>query len=130
MPAEKREAVAKEIQGDFKKYTDEAVPIVRERAVKLAPSTIGAVLEEKFTEDELKQILATLESPVNRKFQALGGEMQRSLGEKLVADTRPVIEPKLQTLERSIARRLGIEPPAAAGSAAPPPPKSSAPAKK
>lgn len=130
VPAEKREAVAKEIQGDFKKYTDEAVPIVRDRAVKLAPSTIGAVLEEKFTEDELKQILATLESPVNRKFQALGGEMQRSLGEKLVADTRPVIEPKLQTLERSIARRLGIEPPAAAGSAAPAPPKSSAPAKK
>lgn len=130
VPAEKREAVAKEIQGDFKKYTDEAVPIVRDRAVKLAPSTIGAVLEEKFTEDELKQILATLESPVNRKFQALGGEMQRSLGEKLVADTRPVIEPKLQTLERSIARRLGIEPPAAAGSAALAPPKSSAPAKK
>lgn len=129
VPAEKREAVAKEIQGDFKKYTDEAVPVVRERAVKLAPSTIGAILEEKFTEDELKQVLAMLESPVNRKFQSLGGEMQRSLGEKLVAETRPSIEPKLQTLERSIARRLGIEPPASAPAAAPAP-KSSAPAKK
>jgi hypothetical protein len=130
VPAEKRDAVTKEIQGDFKKYTDEAVPIVRERAVKLAPSTIGAILEEKFTEDELKQILATLESPVNRKFQSLGGEMQRSLGEKLVADTRPLIEPKVQTLERSIARRLGIEPPPASGPAAAPAPKASAPAKK
>jgi hypothetical protein len=130
VPAEKREAVTKEIQGDFKKYTDEAVPIVRDRAVKLAPSTIGAILEEKFTEDELKQILATLESPVNRKFQSLGGEMQRSLGEKLVADTRPVIEPKVQTLERSIARRLGIEPPPASGPVAAPAAKASAPAKK
>jgi uncharacterized protein len=117
IPADKREAVAKEIQADFKKYTDEAVPIVRERAVKLAPSTIGAVLEEKFSEEELKQVLAMLESPVNRKFQSLGGEMQRALGTKLVADTRPAIEGKLQTLERSVARRLGIEPPPAGGAA-------------
>ncbi|HEY6133480.1 MAG TPA: hypothetical protein VIW70_05850 [Rubrivivax sp.] len=129
VPADKREAVAKEIQADFKKYADEAVPIVRERAVKLAPSTIGAVLEEKFSEDELKQVLAMLESPVNRKFQSLGGEMQRSLGEKLVADTRPMVEGKLQTLERSVARRLGIEPPPAGG-AATPGPRASAPAKK
>jgi len=130
IPADKREAVAKEIQADFKKYADEVVPIVRERAVKLAPSTIGAVLEEKFSEDELKQVLAMLESPVNRKFQSLGGEMQRSLGTKLVADTRPTVEGKLQTLERSVARRLGIEPPPAAGGAASSGPKASAPAKK
>jgi hypothetical protein len=56
--------------------------------------------------------------------------MQRSLGEKLVAETRPLIEPKVQTLERSIARRLGIEAPRASGPAAAPAPKASAPAKK
>jgi hypothetical protein len=39
-----------------------------------------------FTEDELKQIIAILESPVNRKFQAHGPDMQRALGEKLVAE--------------------------------------------
>ena len=39
---DRQEAVAKEIQADVKKYVDEAVPIVRDRAVKLAPSTVGA----------------------------------------------------------------------------------------
>jgi uncharacterized protein len=129
VPADKREAVGKEIQADVKKYTDEAVPFVRERAMKLAPSTVGALLEERFTEDELRQILAVLESPINRKFQALGPEMQRSLGEKLVADTRPTIEPKIQALERTVARRLGVEAPAG-GPAPAPAPKASAPAKK
>lgn len=105
--ADKREAVAQEIQGDVKKYVDEAVPIVRDRAVKLAPSTIGALLEEKFTEEELRQVVAVLESPVNKKFQSLAGDMQRSLGEKLVADTRGQIEPKVQALQDSVARRLG-----------------------
>ena len=75
IPPDKRQAVAREIQADLKKYVDEAVPLVRDRAVALAPSTIGVLLDERFTEDELKQLIAIIESPVNRKFQALGGEM-------------------------------------------------------
>jgi hypothetical protein len=70
---DKREAVAKEIQVDVKKYLDETVPIVRERAIKIAPSTIGVLLEEKFNEDELKQLIAIIESPVNRKYAQMSG---------------------------------------------------------
>ena len=108
VPAERREAVGKEIQADVRKFVDETVPLVRERAVKLAPTTIGAVLEEKLTEDELKQVVAILESPVNRKFQGLAQEMQRALGEKLVAESRPMVDPKLRALEQSLGKRLGV----------------------
>jgi hypothetical protein len=108
LPAERREAVAKDIQADARKYAEEASPIVRDRAVKLAPTTIGPVLEERLTEAELKEVIAILESPVNRKYQAMGGDMQRALIEKLTADTRPVIEPKLRALEQSMRTRLEI----------------------
>lgn len=111
---DKREAVAKEIQADVKKYVDEAVPLVRERAVKLAPSTVGALLEEKFSEDELKQLIAIIESPVNRKFLQLGGEMQKVLLDKLITETQGAIEPKVKALELSIGKRLGLPAPAAA----------------
>jgi hypothetical protein len=110
---EKREAIGKEIQADVKKYVDDNVPLLRDRATKLAPTTVGAILEEKFTEDELKQIIAIMENPVNRKFQQMGADMQRSLAEKLVAETRPTIEPKVKALEQSIVARLGITPVAA-----------------
>lgn len=116
IPPDKRQAVAKDIQADVKKYVDETVPIVRERAVALAPSTIGVLLDERFTEDELKQLIAIIESPINRKFQSLGGEMQKGLTEKLVAETKPIIEPKIRALDRAVAGRLGIQPPAAAAS--------------
>jgi len=44
--------------------------------------------------------------------------LQKPLMEKLLAETRPIIEPKVKTLEQSIARRLGItEPAAGAGGA-------------
>ncbi len=114
--ADKREALGKEIQADVKKYVDEAVPLVREHALKLAPTTLGTMLEERFTEDELKQLIAIMESPVNRKFAEMGGEMHKALVEKLVAETKGAIEPKMKTLEQSVAKRLGL-PLAPAGAA-------------
>ncbi len=106
VPADKREALGKEIQADVRKFVDETTPVLRERAVKLAPSTIGAVLEEKMTEDELRELIKILESPVNRKFSSLGGEMQRALGEKLVAETRSTVQARLQTLNETLNKRM------------------------
>ena len=111
---DKREAIAKEIQADLKKYADEVVPLVRERAVKLAPASIGVLLEEKFSEDELRELIKIMESPVNKKFALLNGDMQKTLSEKLVAETRPLVAPKVQALEQSVAKRLGITPAAPA----------------
>lgn len=106
VPADQREALAREIEGDLRKYVDESLPLMRERAAKLAPTTIGSVLEEKLSEDELKQVLRMLESPVVRKYQALQPEMQRAFVEKLVADTRPTVQPRVQAMQQSIAKRL------------------------
>lgn len=105
---DKQDAVAKEIQADIQKYLDDTVPLVQGRAVKLAPATIGTLLEEKFSEDELKQIVAIVESPVYVKFQQMGSDMQKVLVEKLVADTRPTVEPKVRALEQSVGKRLGL----------------------
>jgi uncharacterized protein len=116
--ADKRQELAKEIQGDLKKYVDDVVPPVRKRAVELAPSTVGKVLEEKFSEDELKEVIKLLESPAGRKFSQLGSEMQKALSEKLVAEMKPTVEPKVKALEASIAKRLGVSPPAAGASTA------------
>lgn len=112
--ADKRDAVGKDIQADVKKYLDEAVPLVRDRAIKLAPTTIGSLLEDKFSEDELKQLATFLESPAYNKYQQLGGDMQKALLEKLLAETRGSIEPKINALDQTVAKRLGITAPAAA----------------
>lgn len=114
---EKRDAVAKNIQADLKKYVDDVGPGVRQQAVKLSASTIGTLLEEKFTEDELKQLIAIIESPVNKKFTQMGGEFQKALGEKLVAQSQGTVGPKVRALEQSIAGHLGL--PAAPAAKAP-----------
>jgi uncharacterized protein len=107
---DKQQAVAKEIEADLKKYADEVVPVVRAQAVKLAPSTVGTVLDQKFSEDELKQLAGIIESPTYKKFQQVGAEMQKTLTEKLVAETRATVTPKVKALEDSIGKRLGVTP--------------------
>ena len=111
---EKREAVAKEIQADLKKYADEVGPEVRQQAVKLAPSTIGVLLDQRFTEEELTQLIAILESPVNRKYQQMGRELEKALIDKLVAEAKPSVEPKVKALEQAMVKHLGLPPAAAA----------------
>jgi hypothetical protein len=118
--------VARDIEADVRKYFEESVPIVATRAVNLAPSTIGVLLEERLTEEELREVITILESPANRKFQQLAPDMQRVIGEKLVAETRGEIETKVRALDQTLVRRLGLTPPAAPASA----PRPAAPAKK
>jgi hypothetical protein len=106
--AEKREALAHDIEADARKYTDESVPLVRERALALAPAAVGAILAERFSEAELRDLIAVLESPVNRKYLGLSAEMQRALTEKLVASAKEAVEPKVRALDESIAARLTV----------------------
>jgi uncharacterized protein len=117
--ADRREVLGREIEADLRKYFDETGPLVRDRAVKLGPATIGPMLEDRFTEDELGQIIAMLESPLNRRFQQTFPEMQRALAEKLVAEMRGDIEARARALEQTVGKRL--TPPAASQPPAPAP---------
>jgi uncharacterized protein len=104
--ADKREAVGKAMQADVKQFYDDVEPALKTAAVKLAPGTVGTLLEEKFSEDELKQILAWIDSPTSRKYQQITGDMQQNLTQKLVADTRGSVEGKLKALEDGLRKRL------------------------
>ena len=113
---EQREALAKDVQAEFVKYGDDVGPLLRDRVLKLAPGVVGPVLEEKFSDDELKQVIAALESPGFRKYMQLTPELQRALGQKLVADTQAQVEPKLKALEQIVSKKFSA---AGAGASAP-----------
>jgi uncharacterized protein len=119
--ADKREAVGKDIQGDVKKFYDEIEPLLIKRAVELAPASVGAAYEEKFSDDELKVLIAWLESPVSRKYAQMDRDQGNALAEKVVADTRPTIEPKIKALEAAVAKRLGVPLSEQSGASAPKP---------
>ena len=131
---EKREALGAELQAEVRKFYEDIAPVLRASAVKNAPGTIGTALEEKFSEDELKVLIGWLESPVSKKYQQVSAELQQALGQKLVVETRPQVEPKLKALEGVLGNKLraavGDAAGAAPGAARPAGPRASGPAKK
>jgi hypothetical protein len=119
VPADKREAVSKQLEAVVKKYLDEAVPLVRAEALKLQP-TLSAAVDEKFTEDELKTLVTWLESPVYKKVQQAVPEIRNAFVQKLVPQSAPAVDPKLKEMDTSVRAILGQAIPAPAAPAAAP----------
>jgi len=127
MPAEKFQQLGKQIEAEVKKYVDEAYPLVRDKALKIAPTTIGAALEAKMTEDELKQLLAWLESPAAKKFQQVAAESRNEFLQQIRSEAGPLVQPKLVALDGRIRVILGVPPAGGQPSAAPTPAPSAKP---
>ncbi len=107
VPADKREAAGKAADAELKKYYEESFPIVRDKALQAAPGALGPVLEQTFSEDELRQLVAWISSPLSKKYQDSTQAMQKALMEKVVVDTRGSIQPKLDALNVAVAKALG-----------------------
>lgn len=103
---DKRDAAMKEIVADARKFMDDNKPLAQASAQKLVGSTVAPMLAERFSEDELRQIITILESPVKKKFESMVPELQKKLGESVASDTRAVIDPRLQELQQRIGMRL------------------------
>ncbi len=113
VPAEKREAAAKQIQELLRKYGEESLAVVRDRTSKINQANLAPMVDEKFSEEELRQLLASLESPVFKKYQQNQPAMVSTYAQTLVKELEAALTPKLQTLEQSVVAALGITPTAA-----------------
>ncbi|KIF80500.1 DUF2059 domain-containing protein [Noviherbaspirillum autotrophicum] len=104
--ADKQAAALKDIGAEAKKFVEENSPLVQKSAEKYIPLTVVPLLADRFTEDELRQIIAMLESPLKKKYEALLPEMEKALGQKVASDVGPTINPKLTDLKQRIGLRL------------------------
>jgi len=114
VPADKREATVKAMDAELKKFVDENVSYLKDKISKAVPATASALLDERFNEDELKQILAWAESPVSQKFGLTSIEVQKAVTQKVMTESGATLEGKYKTLQASLAKQLGLQPPPAA----------------
>lgn len=117
VPADKREATAKAMQAEVKKFADENSGYLKDKFLKVMPTTMGTLLDERFNEDELRQIIAWTESPVSQKFGQASVDLQQSLIQKVMQEAAPTLDGRFKALEATLAKQLGL--PAPAASAAP-----------
>ncbi|MFY8017019.1 MAG: hypothetical protein ACOVN9_02825, partial [Inhella sp.] len=120
VPEDKREATGKAMEEAVRAYLKDVQPALRASLVKNIPALLGQRLESSFNEAELKQIVQTLESPVLKRFNQMGGEMQQALVQKVMSENQALLQDKFKALDTRMAELLGLK----AGAAATPAPAS------
>ena len=92
VPPARQKDVRDKLDVELKKFADNTHKAVEAQVGKSAEAALVPIFMEKLTEDELKTIIAYLESPVSTKFQALGPEATNAWAKRVIDATRSSVE--------------------------------------
>jgi hypothetical protein len=71
VPQDRKDKTMKDIGTDVQKYIDTTMPMAVASAKKLTGPAVTPILAQNFSNDELRQLIALLESPIKEKFEKL-----------------------------------------------------------
>ncbi len=106
VPNEKRDAALRDIATDVQKYVDEVTPIAKDSAKRQVSPVIVPMLAQNFTEEELKQIVTLLESPIKKKFEQFIPQAEKAIGTKVAEETHVAVDAKGQAMTQSVGLKL------------------------
>ena len=108
VPKDRMDKTMKEIAADVQHYVEISTPVVTASARKVTNQTVGPILAQNFTADELRQLAAIFESPVKARFDKLIPQLETAVGDKVTADVAPAINKNIQALTESVGTKLRI----------------------
>lgn len=117
VPEDRRAATGKAMDEEVRKYFESSDAAMREKTRSAAKALLPGLIEQRFDEGELRQLIAWLESPVSRKYAQLQPEAQRALGQKVMTDMRATLKPRAEALEKALLQHLGLKGPGTAPAA-------------
>lgn len=129
LPAAKRQSAATALDAELKKFNDDNLKLVTAEAAKVRSGALLSAYMERFSEEELKQLIALMEAPVFKKYQTLSPELGNIYVKAIVDGTRSAVETRSKAFDVAASKITGI-PAAAANTPAASAPPASAPAKK
>lgn len=106
LPQAKFEAEMKDITIDVQKYIDTVTPLAADSAKKNLPATVVPLLAQNFSVDELRQLLALLQSPVKAKFEKLIPQADKAIGLKVQQEAGPEINKHVQEMTKAVGTKL------------------------
>jgi len=108
VPKDRMDKAMKEIAADVQHYVEISTPVVTASARKVTNQTVGPILAQNFTADELRQLAAIFESPVKARFDKMIPQLENAVGDKVTADVAPAINKNIQALTESVGTKLRI----------------------
>jgi hypothetical protein len=106
VPAEKQEAVLKDVTAEANSFLEKEAPALRTSTHAVVQSSVAPLLAQKFSLEELKRLAEILESPVLAKFETLVPEMKKTVGDNVAKANGAQIQPKMTDLQNRVGLRL------------------------
>jgi uncharacterized protein len=116
LPASKRQSVAPALDAELKKFNEDTLKLVNAEAAKVRAGALLAAYMERFSEEELKQLVALMEAPVFKKYQTISPELGNVYVKAIVDGTRGAVEARSKAFDAAATKITGIP---AAGDSAP-----------
>ena len=122
VPKAQVEKAAESLNVELKKYNDDVSKIIKNKVNKASADSLIPVYMERFSLDELKQLVAFFESPAVKKYQASAPELGNVFINQLIMETRADVSARAKTFDDAATKIVGsaLKAPAAAPAAAGP----------
>ncbi|MFN5348312.1 MAG: DUF2059 domain-containing protein [Polaromonas sp.] len=130
VPPAKREQAKEGLNAELKKYFEDVSKTINSKVSKVSSSALIPSYMERFSLDELKQLVAFFESPAVRKYQSAAPELGSLFVKKLIEETNTDVMARTRQFDDAATKIVGAGPANKAPIAAPNSDKSKPPAKK
>ena len=110
MPAAKQDAAIKTLDAELKKYEADATQIITAQATKSKGDALVSAYAERFSEDELKQLVALMEAPIFKKYQSIAPELGNAYVKSIVDGARDRITQRSKAFDATAEKITGSAP--------------------
>ena len=114
----------------LKKYFDDVSKTINGKVGKVSTSALIPAYMDRFSLDELKQLVAFFESPAIKKYQAAAPELGSLFVKQLIEETRSDVTVRTRQFDDAAAKIIGTAPTPKAPATGPAADKSKPPIKK
>jgi hypothetical protein len=108
VPQERKDKTMKDIGTDVQKYIDTTMPMAIASAKKATGPAVAPILAQNFSSEELRQLIALLESPIKDKFEKLVPQMENAVGQKVTAEIAPQVNKNVQVMTEAVGTKLRV----------------------
>ena len=130
VPKAKLQQATDDLNTELKKYYSDVTNAINSKVSKVSADALIPAYMERFTLDELKQLVAFFESPAIKKYQVSAPELGNLFVKQLIEATQADVTNRVRQFDDAAAKIVGTAPAPKAPAAAASPDKSKPPIKK
>ena len=107
VPPARQKEVREKLDVELKKFAESTEKAVEGQVAKAAEAALVPLYMEKLTEDDMKTIIAYMESPSSTKFQTLSPEASNAWAKRVIDAIKPQVESSAKSFDAAASRIVG-----------------------